>query len=112
MSTCSFLPLTVLLVVVISATYVEAARLGCFLTSAPSTWMPLFAESQDLTPVNLPIFPERRVFGWREAKACLPKGPVHSSAPSRFVNYLPLRSSASSRCSSPSWQPSPPPSAH
>lgn len=115
MSICSFLPSTVLFMILMTLSppqeSVEAARIGAFLSSFPGTWMQSFPESRDLTATSLPpLFRERR-FGWREAKACLPKGPVHSSAPSRFVNYQPLRSTAN-RCSSPSLQPSPEPSVH
>ncbi|CAI0452844.1 unnamed protein product [Linum tenue] len=30
------------------------------------------------------------VFGGKEVKNCMPKGFRHTSAPSRYVNYLPL----------------------
>lgn len=114
MSLCSFLPYAVLLVILTlspsSLEIVEAARGGAFLSSVPSTRMPTFPESRDLTTMKLPpFFRAHRVFGGREVKGCMPKGLGHTSAPSRFANYQPL-GSAAGRCSSSSLQPSLPPS--
>ncbi|KAK4791131.1 hypothetical protein SAY86_031544 [Trapa natans] len=81
---------------------VEAARTGAFLSSVPSTQMPLLPESgRDLETMKLPPF-YKEIRGFdvgREVKGCMPKGPGHSSAPSRFVNYQPLGSAGTGRCS-------------
>ncbi|OWM68916.1 hypothetical protein CDL15_Pgr025103 [Punica granatum] len=112
----SFLPIVLFIIIVLTLSpsalkSVEAARGGAFLSSVPSTQMPLFPESRDLTTMKLPpFFRERtRAFGGREVKGCMPKGLGHSSAPSRFVNYQPL-GSAASRCSSSLSPPAYPPS--
>ncbi|KAK4789865.1 hypothetical protein SAY86_017169 [Trapa natans] len=81
---------------------VDASRTGAFLSSVPSTQMPLLPESgRDLVTMKLPPFyRENRGFDvGREVKGCMPKGPGHSSAPSRYVNYQPLGSAVTSRCS-------------
>lgn len=114
MTARSITPTALLVIIVIlsppsSLEGAEAARTGAFLSSVPSTQMPLFPESQQhLATMKLPpLFREHRAFDGREVKGCMPKGQGHSSAPSRFVNYQPL-GSAASRCSpSPSVPSSP-----
>ncbi|GMN24979.1 hypothetical protein TIFTF001_000766 [Ficus carica] len=68
-------------------------------SSAPSTVVqPFVAEvDQDLVSLRPRLNPgKNHFFRGREIKGCLPKGFRHASAPSRFVNYLPLGSAGCS----------------
>ncbi|KAI4304693.1 hypothetical protein MLD38_040168 [Melastoma candidum] len=82
---------------------VLAARGGPVSYSVPSTARPpVDLHTHNSSPGFVTMDPSAdnkrgRSFGGREVKNCLPKGFRHTSAPSRFVNYEPLGSSA--RCS-------------
>ncbi|KAJ6708353.1 hypothetical protein OIU85_028602 [Salix viminalis] len=62
------------------------------LHSVPSTMMaPLdSSHGEDYVKMKPRSDQNRPFFGGRDVKGCLPKGYRHSSAPSRFVNNLPL----------------------
>ncbi|KAF9675174.1 hypothetical protein SADUNF_Sadunf09G0004800 [Salix dunnii] len=60
-------------------------------SSVPSSMLPpLDSQGQDYVKME-PLFNHKQpFFGDPGVKGCLPKGYRHSSAPSRFVNNLPL----------------------
>ncbi|KAF8033237.1 hypothetical protein BT93_D1985 [Corymbia citriodora subsp. variegata] len=90
----------VLLLVASAVGFAAAGRGGAMLSSVPSTMIPLFPASQEYATMKRP-FHRRGThgFGAKQLRNCMPKGAQHSSAPSRFVNFEPLGSSA--RCSTP-----------
>ncbi|KAJ6927924.1 hypothetical protein NC651_011821 [Populus alba x Populus x berolinensis] len=61
-------------------------------SSVPSTMaaVPLDSHGEDYVRMKPLLNRKRPFFGGRDVKGCLPKGYRHSSAPSRFVNNLPL----------------------
>ncbi|KAL3597834.1 hypothetical protein D5086_009471 [Populus alba] len=61
-------------------------------SSVPSTMVtvPLVSQGEDYVKMKPLLNRKRPFFGGRDVKGCLPKGYRHSSAPSRFVNNLPL----------------------
>ncbi|KAK3408715.1 hypothetical protein EUGRSUZ_J00896 [Eucalyptus grandis] len=91
----------ILLLLGSAAGFTAAARGGAMLSSVPSTMIPLFPDSQEYATMKRPFLrKETRAFGAKQLRNCMPKGSPHTSAPSRYVNYEPLGSSA--RCSAPS----------
>lgn len=63
-------------------------------SSVPSTMRPA---SVDYVKMNPQVNHKHEVFKEKETKGCMPKGPKHSSAPSRYVNYQTLGSSCASK---------------
>ncbi|CAK7332241.1 unnamed protein product [Dovyalis caffra] len=60
-------------------------------SSVPSTMMaPLDSQGEGYVKMKPHLNHKRPFFGARDVRGCLPKGYRHSSAPSRFVNNLPI----------------------
>ncbi|CAA2973365.1 Hypothetical predicted protein [Olea europaea subsp. europaea] len=71
------------------------ARHHPILPSAPSTALPLGSADGDFVTLKPLLSHKQKVFHKKEVKICKPKGPRHSSAPSRYVNY---HTRGSTRC--------------
>ncbi|KAK4750240.1 hypothetical protein SAY87_027689 [Trapa incisa] len=85
-----------------SAAVVSLVLLIFFLASSPTTNLNASITVSAARPVKGPEFARetttlepssRATDGSRSVEGCLPKGLPHNSAPSRYVNYLPLGSS-------------------